>query len=90
MAENGTHPSGVSDEGEAPDQPAWAISVEGGEDGTTVFRDERGAPLVALAVARDDLTRLENGLRALPRDDATAALLDRLASLHADLDESAN
>lgn len=84
----GTYASRVSGEGEPPDHHAWAISVERGEDGTTVFRDERDEPLVALAVDRDDLTRLESGLRALAQDDATAALLDRLATLRADLDES--
>lgn len=79
----------MSAEGETPNQPGWSVSRERSENGTTVFRDEQGEPLAALAVTRGDLTRLENGLRALPESDATTSLLDRLASLHADLDESA-
>lgn len=79
----------MSTEGEAPDQPAWAVRVERAEDGRTLFRDEQGDPVVALAVTREELTRLESGLRAVPQDDATAALLDRLGMLHADLEESA-
>ena len=72
-----------------PDPPDWVVTWERTEDGRTVFRDEQGEPLVALAVTRDDLARLESGLRALPESDATTALLDRLQTLYADLDESA-
>lgn len=68
------------------DPPDWAVIWERTVDGGTVFRDEQGEPLVALAVTREDLTRLERGLQALPEDEATAALLDRLRTLNADLD----
>ena len=73
---------------EAASQAAWAVFVERGEDGRTTLRDQRNELLVALAVNRDELTRLESGIRSLPQDDATASLLDRLRLLHADLDES--
>lgn len=72
-----------------PNQPAWAVACDREEDGRTVFRDEHGEPLAALAVTRDDLTQLDSGLRSLPESEATAELLDRLAALHADLVESA-
>lgn len=72
-----------------PDPPDWAVTWERTEDGRTVFRDEQGEPRVALAVTREDLTRLERGLQGLPEDDPTAALLDRLRTLYADIDESA-
>ncbi len=71
------------------DQPDWAFSWELRQDGRTVFRDQDGQPLVALAVTRDDLRRLVSGLQLLPQSEATFELLDRLAVLHADLDESA-
>lgn len=68
--------------------PGWAISVERDRDGRTISRDERGEPLVALAVTRAEVTLLESGLRLLPQEDRTAALLYRLALLHTDLDEA--
>ena len=51
-----TYSPSVSVEDEAADQPAWAVSIERGEDGPTTFRDERGEPLVALAVTKEELT----------------------------------
>lgn len=72
-----------------PDPPDWAVTWER-TDGRTVFRDEQGEPLVALAVTSEELRRLESGLRLLPASEATAALLDRLAVLHMNLDESAD
>ena len=86
---SGTYSSSVSIEGEGASQPAWAVSIERGEDASTTFRDERGDPLVALAVTREEVTRLIRGLAGLPQDAATAALLDRLRTLHADFHESA-
>ncbi len=71
------------------DQPDWAFSWQQREDGRTVYRDQDGELLVALAVTRDDLRRLESGLHLLPQSEATLALLDRLAVVHLDLDESA-
>lgn len=79
----------MSTEDVIPNQPAWAVTCEPRDDGRTVFRDEHGEPLAALALTRDDLTQLESGLRSLPESQSTAGLLDRLAALYADLDESA-
>ena len=79
----------MSAKDEAANQLAWALSIERREEGSTTFRDERGEPLVALAVTREELTLLMTGLLGLPQDASTAALLDRLRTLHADLDESA-
>ncbi len=45
------------------DQPEWAIAWEEREDGTVVYKDETGERLVALAVTRDELRRLESGLQ---------------------------
>lgn len=78
----------MSDAEPDADQPAWAVSWERREDGRTVYRDQDGELLVALAVTRDDLRRLESGLQLLPQSEATLALLDRLAVLHLNLDES--
>ena len=72
------------------DPPDWAVTWERTEDGRTVFRDEQGEPLVALAVTGEELRRLESGLRLLPESEATAALLERLAVLHLNLDELAD
>ena len=71
------------------DQPDWAFSWEQRRDGRTVLRDEEGEPLVALAVNRADLGRLESGLRGLADSPAVQALRERLTALHADLGESA-
>ncbi len=79
----------MSDAEPDADQPDWAISWERREDGRTVYRDQDGELLVALAVTRDDLRRLESGLQLLPESEATRVLLDRLAVLHLDLAESA-
>ena len=79
----------VLDADSNPDQPDWAFSREQREDGRTIFRDQSGEHLVALAVTRDELRRLESALQLLPRSEATLALLHRLAVLHADLDEFA-
>jgi hypothetical protein len=79
----------VSNEAVEPDQPAWVISWGQGEDGRAMFRDG-GEPQVALAVTRDELRLLESGLRLLPGNEASAALLDRLAVLHMDLDDLAD
>jgi hypothetical protein len=68
------------------DPPSWASTWEHAADGSTVFRDESGEPLAALAVTRDELRQLEAGLRLVVSSDVTAALLDRLAGLHAKVD----
>ncbi len=86
---NGTYLRVMSDAEPDADQPDWAISWERREDGRTVYRDQDGELLVALAVTRDDLRRLESGLQLLPESEATRVLLDRLAVLHLDLAESA-
>ena len=65
------------------------LLLEQGPDGRTVFHDEEGEPLVALAVTRADLWRLESGLEGLADSPAVLSLWERLATLHADLDESA-
>jgi hypothetical protein len=69
------------------DQPEWATAWEEREDGSVVYTDETGERLVALAVTRDELRRLESGLQHLRQSDATVALSNRLAMLHADLGE---
>lgn len=68
------------------EQPSWVFSWEQREDGHTVFRDEQGETLLALAVTRQELGQLQAGLQGLPQDDAVLALADRLRGLEADFD----
>lgn len=72
---HGIQPRPVPTGGETAQQPARAVFVGRGEDGTTLFRDERGEPHVALAVTRHHLTRLDSGVArtARGRGDCCAA-----------------
>jgi hypothetical protein len=69
------------------DQPEWAFAWQEQEDGSVVYTDQDGERLVALGVNWDELRLLESGLQQLPHSEATVVLLNRLAMLHADLDE---
>jgi hypothetical protein len=57
------------------------------DDGTVIYTGEDGERLVALAVTRDELRLLESGLQQLPQSEGKSLLLNRLAMLHADLNE---
>lgn len=79
----------MADEDLNADQPDWAFSWEQQADGRTIFRDEGGNSLVALAATTEELQRLQSGLQLLPQNAETLALLDRLDCLQKDLDGGA-
>jgi len=79
----------VPDEELNAEKPDWAVTWEHRPDGKTIFRDQGGTPLVALAVTRDELRLLKSGLELLTQNEATLGLLDRLEGLLEDLAEAA-
>lgn len=80
----------MPDEDLNAEKPDWACTWEHRPDGKTIFRDQGGTPLVALAVTRDELRLLKSGLELLTQNEATTlGLLDRLVGLLEDLDEAA-
>ncbi len=77
----------MADEASDVAQPDWAVGWQERAGGRVIYTDEAGERLVAMAVTRDDLARLESGLQHLPHTEATSGLLSRLAMLRADFDE---
>ena len=77
MERYGTYPRQVA-EGSGP---AWAMSVETTASGETLFRDQTGAQLVALAVTRAELDVLVACLPLQATDDAWSPLRNRLLTL---------
>ncbi len=77
----------MADQADDVDQPEWAFAWHERDDGTVIYTDQDGERLVALAVTRNELRLLESGLGQLPQSEGKSLLLNRLAMLHADLDE---
>jgi hypothetical protein len=77
----------VADQADDVDQPDWAFAWHEREDGTVIYTDQDGERLIALAVTRDELRLLKAGLQQLPQSEGKSLLLNRLVTLHADLDE---
>ena len=61
--------------------PAWAVSVETTASGETLFRNQTGAQLVALAVTRAELDLLVACLPLQATDDACSPLRNKFRRL---------